>query len=152
MFRQLLESKRVDIGWGQPGGITGSGRLNRSWLEQSPEPRHVDLKSLAGGTWRVLTPNRIDQPVSRQNSIGIEQQNAQNKTLPESPEGQRPLTVTDLDRAEDPKLHIHPAYRGQPSVNRRRANDRGRQRILHRRVRRRGSECECLASGQLHLT
>jgi hypothetical protein len=68
------------------------------------QSRDMRLQGSRRGRRRPLAPQTINQPVSRHDLIAVQQQDRQQRPLLLA-QRDRPVTVPNLDRAEDPKLH-----------------------------------------------
>jgi hypothetical protein len=58
----------------------------RSWFddlgaEQPSQSRNVDLEGLPSRSRRLLTPHGIDEPIRRNGSIGVEQEDGEDQAL-----------------------------------------------------------------------
>ena len=53
----------------------------------------------------MISPELVDQPVTREDLVGVHEQQRQQRTLLRTRERQRPLPVMDLERTQDSVLH-----------------------------------------------
>jgi hypothetical protein len=65
----------------------------------------VRLKGLQRCGRRARSPKIVDQPVSRDDLIGVQQQKRQQCPLFVATEPDRAIPIADLQRAENPKIH-----------------------------------------------
>ena len=56
---------------------------------------------------RPFAPPRLEQPVGRDDLVGMQQQESQHRTLPRPAEREHLPTVADLQRAEDTEIHAN---------------------------------------------
>jgi hypothetical protein len=56
----------------------------------------------------MLTPERIDQTISRNDSAGLEKKQRQDRTLFSTPEQQWTGLIRDLERPKNPKVRHLP--------------------------------------------
>ena len=76
--------------------------------EQLAQPRDVDLERFLCRLRRVVLPQRVDQPVIRDNVVGIEEQHGEQGALLGTAEIDGLPIRKHLQRAEDPELHSPP--------------------------------------------
>ena len=69
------------------------------------QPRDVRLQRLQRCGRRARSPKIVDQPVSRDDLIGVQQQNRQQRPLLVATEPDRAIPIADLQRTENPKIH-----------------------------------------------
>jgi len=72
--------------------------------ERSPQPVDVDLERGDGGTRRVGSPERVDEPVPRDDRVRVQQQQDEQGTLLRRAERERALIAQRLDRSQDAEL------------------------------------------------
>jgi hypothetical protein len=74
--------------------------------ERLAKSRDVHVKGLGGADRHVLTPELVDQPVSGDHVVGVEQKQRQKRARLESAQGHLAAFVPNLERPEDPELHL----------------------------------------------
>jgi hypothetical protein len=72
--------------------------------EHLPELGDVDLERGRGGLRRGPVPELVDQPVSRDDPVRLEEQEGEQPALLGAAERQRTTVLDGLERAEDPVL------------------------------------------------
>ena len=80
-------------------------RIPRVPCDESPELRDGGLQSGAGGRRRILAPQRLAQPVQRDDLTTFRQQGRQQQALPRSAERHGPGFAEHINTAEHPELH-----------------------------------------------
>ncbi len=94
-----LDPKEVAAGAGEQSGLA----LPR--LHDAAEARDVDLQRVLGRRRRRLAPERVDEPVDRDELVGMEEQDGEHRTLLAALERQLRVAVADRERSKDPELH-----------------------------------------------
>ena len=69
------------------------------------EPRHSDLNRLRGAGGRTVAPQLVDQALRRERLVDVDQQQAEQRSLPVTRERDRVVLVEDLEWAEDAEVH-----------------------------------------------
>ena len=98
---ERLEAVEVELAGLDAQQVAGRPRLDPLAAEELAQVGDVDLQRLVDGRRRVLLPQRVDQPVSRDDAIGVEQQQGQQRALLEAAHLERPPIRVHLKRAED---------------------------------------------------
>jgi len=68
----------------------------------------VDLKTLRRARRRTVAPEELDQYRGRKELVRVQEQDRQQRTLPDAWKRQDAVTVAQLEWAKDPKLHPAP--------------------------------------------
>jgi hypothetical protein len=66
----------------------------------------VNLERRARRFGRGRVPQLVDQAVTGDDTVGLEQEQGELGALLDPAEGDLPAVVDDLERPEDPKLHL----------------------------------------------
>jgi hypothetical protein len=85
----------------QRQGVAVRGRT-RECLAQA---RDLDVHHLGGGRRRRLAEQLVDQPLHREHLVGVEQQQREQRALPDSAERDRAPLVEHFERSEDVEVH-----------------------------------------------
>jgi len=67
--------------------------------------RDVDLERLVCGPRRSPAPDVLDQAVARDDAVGVEQKNGEQRPLFRRADVDRATIVENLQRSQDSKLH-----------------------------------------------
>ena len=118
---ELLEAVGIELPWLDPKHITGGTRDENAVGLVPPAPtsqslaklRDVHLDDLRGGRRRTVAPELVDQAIGGDDLVAVKEQNGEHRALLRSAEGDLTSLRADLERPEDPKLHLRAA-----SVNR----------------------------------
>src|SRR3954470_24899452 len=103
-LQQGVEDLEVESSRGDVEPIARRLRLEKLRPERLTQLRDEVLQRGNGRSRRLLTPERIDQPVLRDNPTGFEQQQGEHCALLQPAEEERTGLVRDLEGSEDPKL------------------------------------------------
>ena len=68
--------------------------------------RDVDSQRGGGALGRVLAPELVDQPVSGNDLVGMEEEQGEKRTRLGSAQGNLAAPVPHLKRSQDPELHL----------------------------------------------
>jgi hypothetical protein len=77
-------------------------------VEYVAQPRDIGLQRRLSSGRRIITPHRLDQPVDRDNRIGMDDQDREESAEPGVAGGDSRAVVVDLDRTQQPTLHRNP--------------------------------------------
>jgi hypothetical protein len=61
-----------------------------------------------GVPWRLFTPQLVDESLGAHDLVRVEEQQREHSSSLRARDLDRPIAVEDLQRAEDPKLHLAP--------------------------------------------
>ena len=98
-----MEIELIGLDAEDVAGRSGRQHILRKRLAQS---RDVDPQSGGGVLGRVLTPELVDQPVSRNDLVGMQQEPREKRTRLRPSEGHLGAVVPHLERSQDPELHL----------------------------------------------
>ena len=91
--------------------------IARPRLEQPPQVRHIGLKHICCGVGRPLAPQLVDQPLGRNNLVGVQDENQEQSALLGGADGDHASPfLGDLEGPENPKLHAAPSVRPLPAT------------------------------------
>ena len=68
--------------------------------EQFSQPRDLMVEAVARGSGRPLAPELVDQPVARNNLVGVEEEDREEGALLRTADRDHPLVLPDLERPE----------------------------------------------------
>ena len=104
---QLLEPVQVELARPQPQLVARRARHEQPVLrgERLAKPRNSYRQRLRAVPRRGSAPQLVDQPVPRDDLIGVEQKQRQQRPLLCAPEGQLTAAVDRLQRPQDQKFH-----------------------------------------------
>ena len=74
--------------------------------QRSTQPGDPNLDRLPGGRRRRLAPQLVDQPIDRDGLARAEQEEREQSPLLRTLNANRPALVPDLERSEDPEIHV----------------------------------------------
>ena len=77
----------------------------RLLVEHLAQTGDVDLHRLRCGRGRRLLPELVDQPLGAQALVGVKDKQREQRPLLASAEGDRPVSVKDLECAKDAEVH-----------------------------------------------
>ena len=105
---QLAEAVQVQLPGLDTQDVAGDPRLQPPGPEHPPQPRHVavQLGHRRGGS--RLAPQRVDQPVLRDDLVRAQQQVAEQRALAAALDGERAVVLHHLQRPQDPELDAVP--------------------------------------------
>jgi Protein kinase domain len=107
LLDQVLEAEQVELEGPDSdhvAGLAGDDRVTRG--EQLAEPGHVVLQRVASRFGSSFPPQLFDQPVGRDDLVRAGEQQGQQRPLPRSAERERTALLDDLERSQDPELHV----------------------------------------------
>jgi hypothetical protein len=105
---QPLEAEQVDRLGIRAEQIAGRPRHERLGREQLAQPRHVDLDDRDRRLRRLIPPQLVDQPLTRDNPVRVQEQQREQRALLRTSQRKQPIALVDLERSEDPELHLQP--------------------------------------------
>jgi hypothetical protein len=114
---ELLEAVGIELPRLDPKHITGGTRDENALGLVPPAPtsqslaklRDVDLDDLRGRRRRTVAPELVDQAIGGDDLVAVKEQNGEHRALLRSAEGDLTSLRADLERPEDPKLHLSSA-------------------------------------------
>ena len=116
--RVALESRCVNfvVGDLQPVAPSDGGEVVRvsaahravvrsAWVQRIAQPRHMEDDGLGAAVRRVVPPQRVEDPVGRDDAVGVRQEEREEGQLPTTRDLASTVGAHDLDRAQDTELH-----------------------------------------------
>jgi len=76
------------------------------WGERLAELRDVVLQRVGGCPGRLSAPERVDEPVCRNDLVRTREKEGEERPLPCPAERERAGPLDNLERSEDAKLHV----------------------------------------------
>ncbi len=102
---ELLEASEVELAGLDAQHVARPVGGEPALSQQLAQPRHVDLHGLRrGGRWRG-PPELVDQAVGGDELVGLEQQQGEQRALPDPAERERPVLLGHLQRPKQAKVH-----------------------------------------------
>jgi hypothetical protein len=77
---------------------------------------HRHLEGVRGRRRRALAPERVDQPLTRDDLVRVQQQQREHGPLPRTAERERSFFAHDLERSQQPE--VQPPFTGAHVHNR----------------------------------
>ena len=105
LIRQPLEAGQVELGRLDLEHVAGCPCSEPPIAELLAQPGDVDLDALGTGGRRGGPPQLVDQAVSRDELVRLEQKDRQERTLLDPAERERAITLDHLQWAQEPKVH-----------------------------------------------
>ncbi len=105
LAHEVLEPGQVELRALDAQQVARLARDEPPVAHRTPQPRHVDLDALRDRRRRRLAPDLVDQPVGRDDLVGVQQQDREQGTLARAAERQRAAVRVGLHRSEQPELH-----------------------------------------------
>ena len=102
---KLCELLQIELSGLDSKLITESARGNAVAAKALAKLRDVDLQRLGRRPWGSLAPQRLDQPVARDDAIRVEQENGKQGAVFRGADVDRATFVENLQRTQDSKLH-----------------------------------------------
>ena len=101
-----LEPLEIELArlYAQP--IAGPVRRDAVLAEELAQPVHENLKRIPRGRRRLLTPQRVDQPVTGDDVAGKQKEARQQPRLPPRAHRDNTAVVDDLQRPQDQELRV----------------------------------------------
>ena len=118
-----IERLAVDIQYvaGRAGHQQAVPRARPLGIERATKRGYARLQRIRGVSRRALAPQRVDQPIGRDDLADVQQQHRQKRLAPGAAEGKLPPATPNLQRTQKPKLDRchrprpqHQAYRPPP--------------------------------------
>ncbi len=100
-----MEIELVGLDPDDVAGRSGRQHVLRKRLAKS---RDVDPQRGGGVLGRVLAPELVDQPVSGNDLVGVEEEHGEKRTRLRPAQGNLARLVPHLERSQDPELHLLP--------------------------------------------
>ncbi len=105
--RQLfLESQPIGIGSVEMESVPRLNAGDDLAAEEPAQTRHVRLKGTASRLRRIIPPHLVDETVGRHSLVGVDEQHGEYRTLAAATQGQRSPPVDDLQRPQNPEVHV----------------------------------------------
>ena len=98
-----MEIELVGLDPDDVAGRSGRQHVLRKRLAKS---RDVDPQRGGGALGRVLAPELVDQPVSGNDLVGVEEEHGEKRTRLAPAQGNLAAFVPHLERSQDPELHL----------------------------------------------
>src|SRR5262245_43264326 len=110
--REPLEAVQVELVRLELEGVPGRSRVQHPGRDHLPQLRAVDLHHLRGAVGHVLAPQLADDAVDRELAAGVHEQEREERPLLPAPQPDVALPLAQLQRTEDPKVHVAPCLAG----------------------------------------
>ena len=98
---QAPDARRVELLGLEPDDVAGRPRLDRIGAERLPQLRDEVLERRHGRRRRALGPQRLDQPVLRDDPAGLEQEHREHDPLLRAAERDGLAVSASLERSQD---------------------------------------------------
>jgi hypothetical protein len=112
LLSELPKALEIQLLAGDPKQVAGRLGFEPLLAEQFSKTGHVDVQRLVGALGRVAFPERIHEPVLRDNLVRVQQQHGQQGALLRAAEIDRLSVGVNVQRAQDSKLHTSRPGRG----------------------------------------
>ena len=109
---QPLEALEVELVRSDADQVAGRPRLQHVLRKRLAEPRDVDAQSRGRVVGRALAPELVDQPVGWDDLVGVEEQHGEQLTRLRPAQGYLAAFIPNLERSQDPELHVPASRRG----------------------------------------
>ena len=86
--------------------IRSRDRVETVPSQRLPQVRDVDVDGLPRSWRRCNTPDVVDQTLAGDQLVRVQEQDRQQLTLSRAPQRYRPPSRADLERTEDPIIHL----------------------------------------------
>ena len=73
--------------------------------EHAADPGHGHLEALGQRRGRLVPPELVGEPIGGHHTVGVQQEDREQRALPGSAERERAIVIADLQRAEKPEIH-----------------------------------------------
>jgi hypothetical protein len=107
LLQQRLEPLGVDRAGLDVQQVPARHRLDRALAERLSQLRDEHLQVLSGGGRRSRPPQPVDQPVSRDGAVGIDQERSDQHALLARWQRSRAVLITHVEPSE----HVVPEHR-----------------------------------------
>jgi hypothetical protein len=101
---RVFEAGRVELLRLDAQDVSWRARYERIRPERAAQPRDVDLDVVARGSWPIVRPELLDQPVDRDDLVPTQQEYSKQSALLRRSERERAAVPGRLEGAEDPEL------------------------------------------------
>ena len=99
-----LEAGDVELGRVDPQHVAGRAGEEPAVAELFAQPGNVALDDLCDRRRRRLPPQLVDQPLRRDDVVGVQQQDGEQRPLLAAAEHERTIVLDHLQRAKKPKF------------------------------------------------
>ena len=103
---QLAEAVQVQLAGAHAQDVTRGPRLQPAGPEQPAQPGHVAVQLGHGRGGRRLAPQRVKEPVLRDDLVRVQQQVAEQRALATALDRKRAAILHHLQRPQDPELDV----------------------------------------------
>jgi hypothetical protein len=103
-LHEPLEAVEIDRVWLGLEEIAGRTRDDPLRSEDLAEPGHIDLQRARSRLRRTLAPDRIDQAITGDDPIAVQNEDGEYGSLPRASDSKEPAAPLDLEWAEHPKF------------------------------------------------
>jgi hypothetical protein len=105
LLEQTLESIEVQLLRFDPQQIARGTPREPAPSERLPKSRDVVVKRVSSARRRMLSPQSLDQPISGDCLVGVQQKDREQRTLLRPSERKLSATLPDADRTQNRELH-----------------------------------------------
>ena len=106
LVHQALEAVEIELVGLDPDDVAGRSGRQHVLRKRLAKSRDVDPQRGGGVLGRVLAPELVDQPVSGNDLVGVEEEHGEKRTRLGPAEGDLAAFVPHLERSQDPELHL----------------------------------------------
>ena len=106
LLDQPLETVEVELIRPETNRVAGRPGDERIRRQRLAEARHVDAQGSRGVTGRVYSPELVDQALAGNDLVRMEEEGGEEGALLRSADLKLAARIPNLDRSEDPKLHL----------------------------------------------
>ena len=106
LVHQPLEAVEIELVGLDPDDVAGRSGRQHVLRKRLAQPRDVDAQRGGGVLGRVLAPELVDQPVSGNDLVGVEEEPGEKRTRLGPTQGNLASPVPHLERSQDPELHL----------------------------------------------
>ena len=86
--------------------IASALRSQHGRTQQFANLGDVHAQRLQRGRRRLISPQLLDQEIRGHDLVELQEEDGERAALPEPVDGQRPRPLDDLQRPEQPKIHL----------------------------------------------
>jgi hypothetical protein len=109
LAEESLEPKRVDLLGLALEDIAAASRVQRLVRRKGlAQPRDLDVEAVSGGPGRSIGPERVDEPVSRDDFVRVEEQEGQEGAGLRATQRERAAVPEGFDRPQNAELRKYP--------------------------------------------